>query len=128
MSKFITAVVVSNKMQNTIVVEVQREYQHPQFRKVVTQHRNFKVHVEGEKPEVGTTVIIQSTKPISKDKHFILVVNDETEKAAVKPVKTTNKKVEKAEKVEKVEIKEAKEEIKVAEAKKPRAKKAKKAE
>ncbi|OGZ04034.1 MAG: 30S ribosomal protein S17 [Candidatus Lloydbacteria bacterium RIFCSPHIGHO2_01_FULL_41_20] len=66
-------VVVSNKMDKTIVVSVSRFVKHPKYGKYIKHDKRFKAHVEGVKPEVGTTVTIEETRPISRDKHFRLV-------------------------------------------------------
>jgi len=73
MAKILTGIVVSDKMTNTVVVDVQRKFQHPRFKKIVNIHKKFKVHAEDGSVKVGDVVRIQETKPISKDKHFILL-------------------------------------------------------
>ena len=59
--------VVSNKMKNTVVVEVVRLKRHPIYGKYMKLSKRYKAHTEEVVPE-GATVIIGSTKPISKDK------------------------------------------------------------
>jgi small subunit ribosomal protein S17 len=88
MSKILTGVVVSNKMSKTIVVDVAKKFQHPRFRKIVNIHKKFKVHVEEGTVEVGSVVRIQETKPISKDKHFVLLPGLVTEKKQTKKTET----------------------------------------
>jgi small subunit ribosomal protein S17 len=74
MAKILEGKVVSKKMKNTIVVVVERKLRHPLYRKVIKRHKKFKVHVEQDNVvELGQVVKIKETKPISKDKHFILV-------------------------------------------------------
>ncbi|MEK7105706.1 MAG: 30S ribosomal protein S17 [Patescibacteria group bacterium] len=73
MKRQLTGVVVSNKMEKTIVVRVDRTIQHPKYGKRYTVSKRYKTHVEGEKPEVGAKVTIQETRPLSKDKRFRLV-------------------------------------------------------
>lgn len=65
--------VVSNKMEKTIVVRVDRTMSHPKYGKRFTVSSRFKAHVEGEKPEVGTEVTIEETRPMSKDKRWRLI-------------------------------------------------------
>jgi len=63
--------VVSNKMQKTAVVEVERVYRHPLYRKVVRTAKTFKVHDElGANP--GDKVRIVESKPISRTKHWVI--------------------------------------------------------
>ncbi|MGD9901133.1 MAG: 30S ribosomal protein S17 [Spirochaetales bacterium] len=66
-------VVVSDKMDKTIVVEVTSNTKHPLYNKVVKRTRRFKVHDEANTAGIGDTVEIMETKPLSKDKYFRLV-------------------------------------------------------
>lgn len=65
--------VVSNKMQKTIVVRVERRFQHPRFKKVVTSYRKFYAHDEDSQAQVGDLVRIQETRPLSRTKSWRLV-------------------------------------------------------
>ncbi len=65
--------VLTNKMAQTLVVEVTRLVRHPKYRKVMKRAKKFKVHVIGDKPQVGDVVRIEETRPISKDKNWRLV-------------------------------------------------------
>lgn len=65
--------VVSNKMTQTLVVQVTRLVSHPIYKRVVKRAEKFKVHVLGEKPKIGDEVRIEETRPISKDKRWRLV-------------------------------------------------------
>lgn len=67
-----TGVVISNKMDKTIVVKVQRQYKHPLYKKIVRQHKNFKVHDEKNECNEGDRVQIIEHRPISRDKHWML--------------------------------------------------------
>ena len=71
--KILSGVVVSDKMKNTIVVKVQRFVKHPKYGKYVKIAKNFKAHDEGNTVKIGDKVMIQETKPISKDKSFVLI-------------------------------------------------------
>ena len=65
--------VMASKMTKTIIVRVERRYQHPKFKKVVTGYRKFYVHDENEEAKVGDHVRIQETRPLSKIKRWRLV-------------------------------------------------------
>ena len=65
--------VVSDKMQKTVVVEVVRRGRHPLYRKVVRQNRRFKAHDEQNEAHVGDRVLISETRPLSKDKRWRVV-------------------------------------------------------
>ena len=65
--------VISNKMAKTIVVEVERRFQHPRFKKVVTGYSKFYAHDEKNEAGVGDRVRIQETRPMSKTKRWRLV-------------------------------------------------------
>ena len=73
MAKILIGVVVSTKMQKTIVVRVERRFKHRAYKKTIVKHKKYKVHNDDSKIKVGDTVKIQETKPISKDKNFIVV-------------------------------------------------------
>ena len=65
--------VVSNKMAKTIVVEVERRFPHPQYKKIVTAYKKFYAHDEKNDAKVGDTVRIEETRPLSKTKCWRLV-------------------------------------------------------
>ena len=68
-----TGEVISDKMDKTIVVRVQRRFQHPKFKKVVTQFKKFYAHDEKSEAKVGDVVLIAETRPLSKTKSWRLV-------------------------------------------------------
>jgi small subunit ribosomal protein S17 len=68
-----TGVVVSNKMDKTIVVTVKRKVMHPMYHKFVNKTSKFYAHDEENKCNVGDTVRIMETKPLSKTKKWRLV-------------------------------------------------------
>lgn len=70
MAKILKGKVVSTKMQKTIVVEVERVFRHPLYKKVVRRHKKYKAHNEKFDLKIGDVVKIKETRPISKDKHF----------------------------------------------------------
>ncbi len=63
--------VVSNKMTKTVVVKVSRLKKHPRYGKFIKLSDSYKAHTEELIP-VGSTVIIKSVRPISKDKRWIV--------------------------------------------------------
>ena len=67
-------VVTKAAMQKTVVVKVSRFVKHPKYQKYLTISKKYKVHDENGVAKVGDTVKIIETKPISKDKHFTLLV------------------------------------------------------
>jgi len=71
--KKIKGVVVSDKMDKTVVVKVDRYVKHPKYGKFYTVSKRFKAHDEKNEYAVGEVVIIEETRPISKDKTFVVV-------------------------------------------------------
>lgn len=67
--KTLTAKVISNKMDKSAVVVVERSWRHPLYNKTVLRTKKYLVHTN-KKVEVGDTVIIQETRPISKNKSW----------------------------------------------------------
>lgn len=66
-------VVVSDKMDKTIVVAIRTKVRHPLYGKMVNRTRKFKAHDEENACGIGDTVKIMETRPISKDKRWRLV-------------------------------------------------------
>ena len=123
-------VVVSNKMDKTIVVEVETHKKHPKYLKRVKYSNKYYAHDENNVANVGDTVTIMGCRPLSATKRFRLVSVD---KKAVEPIKIAEAELLEEEKAEEAEVKvEAKVEEKVEEPKaeepakeeKPAAKKA----
>lgn len=73
MKKTLIGKVISTKMIKTVVVLVERKFRHAVYHKVITRHKKFKAHNEKLNLQLGDVVKIQETKPISKDKHFIII-------------------------------------------------------
>lgn len=71
--KTLSGVVVSDKMDKTIVVSVKRFIKLPKYGKYVSREKRFKAHDPENKCKVGDKVMIKETRPISKDKRFIVV-------------------------------------------------------
>jgi small subunit ribosomal protein S17 len=65
-----SGIVVSDKMDKTVVVRVERLVKHPKYRKYVRARKNFKAHDEQNRCNVGDVVEIVETRPISKDKRW----------------------------------------------------------
>lgn len=65
--------VLSNKMNKTVVVSVERSVTHPLYRKVMRRISKFKVHDEQNVCKIGDHVRMVETRPISKDKHWRVV-------------------------------------------------------
>lgn len=66
-------VVVSDKMNKTIVVRVDRRVQHSEYKKIITKSTKFHVHDPNEACAIGDNVVIRECKPISKTKSWELV-------------------------------------------------------
>ncbi len=65
--------VVSDKMEKTRVVAVERFIRHPRYQRVVRKTKRFKVHDEENAAHVGDTVLIVETRPLSKDKRWRVI-------------------------------------------------------
>lgn len=64
--------VASNKMNKTVVVAVEMVSRHRLYGRTLRRTRNFKAHDEANRCEVGDTVLIAESRPISKDKHWVV--------------------------------------------------------
>lgn len=73
MPKQLTGTIVSDKMQKTRIVLVERIKQHPKYKKRFRAHKRFKAHDEKEEYHMGDRVIIEETRPLSKDKRWIIL-------------------------------------------------------
>lgn len=73
MKKTLSGKVVSTKMQKTVVVEIERKFRHKLYKKVIVKHKKYKAHNELKDINVGDIVVIEETRPISKDKHFKVI-------------------------------------------------------
>ena len=72
-SKIRTGIVVSDKMQKTIIVKVMRLAKHSRYNRIIKKYNKFKVHDEKKKAKIGNLVRIQETRPLSKDKRWRLI-------------------------------------------------------
>ncbi|RLD34163.1 MAG: 30S ribosomal protein S17 [Bacteroidetes bacterium] len=68
-----TGLVVSNKMDKSIVVQIERQFKHPIYGKYVKKSRKFIAHDENNECNIGDTVRIMETRPLSKNKNWRLV-------------------------------------------------------
>ncbi len=71
--KTFVGVVVSNKMDKTVVVKVERRFLHPRYGKPVVRHKKFMAHDENNICEEGDVVKIMETRPLSKRKRWRVV-------------------------------------------------------
>ncbi len=72
-SKILRGIVVSDKMKDTCVVLVTRFVKHKKYKKYYKVGKKYKVHNIGNTKKVGDKVEIKECRPISRDKHFIIV-------------------------------------------------------
>ena len=66
-------IVVSDKMDKTITVEIRNRVKHPLYGKIMNRTEKFKAHDEQNEAGIGDTVRIMETRPLSKDKRWRLV-------------------------------------------------------
>jgi small subunit ribosomal protein S17 len=66
-------VVVSDKNPKTVVVKVERRYTHPLLKKTVRRSKKFHAHDEADTHKVGDIVLIEESRPISKNKRWVVV-------------------------------------------------------
>lgn len=71
--RLLTGRVVSDKMDKTIIVQVERRVQHPRYRKYVNRRKNYKAHDEDNRFQVGDVVTIQESRPLSRTKRWVVV-------------------------------------------------------
>ena len=71
--RILQGTVVSDKNDKTIVVEVERRYTHPLFKKTVRRTKKYHAHDEANVHKIGDKVAIEETAPISRNKRWIVV-------------------------------------------------------
>ncbi|MFA5113592.1 MAG: 30S ribosomal protein S17 [Candidatus Margulisiibacteriota bacterium] len=81
-TKIREGIVVSDKMQKTVVVKVERVYRHPLYQKVMKVAKKFKAHDELNECKVGDRVEIMETRPMSRDKRWRVVRRTKIDSAA----------------------------------------------
>lgn len=67
-----SGIVVSTKMQKTIVVLVENKFRHPRYAKTVVRSKRYMVHDENNIAKIGDKIVISQTRPLSKNKHWTL--------------------------------------------------------
>jgi len=67
-----TGKVVSDKMNKTVVIAVENTKRHPLYKKVIRHVKNFKAHDEKNECHMGDIVKIMETRPLSKDKRWVV--------------------------------------------------------
>ncbi len=100
--KYREGIVVSNKMEKTVVVVVERLVRHEQYRKYLRQRERYKAHDEQNKCRIGDRVRLVETRPLSRDKRWAVqailsrsealadaIAATEAEKAAAKAAETS---------------------------------------
>jgi small subunit ribosomal protein S17 len=68
--KTLTGTVVSNKMEKSVVVSVERLVKHPVYHKYMRRKAKFMAHDEGNECRIGDRVLLTETRPLSKQKRF----------------------------------------------------------
>lgn len=71
--KKLQGIVVSDKMEKTVVVEVERMKEHPKYKRRFKVHKKFKAHDESKEYHVGDKVVIEECSPMSKDKNWKVI-------------------------------------------------------
>lgn len=70
--RILEGVVTSNRAEKTVVVEVERKFIHPQYRKTVRSHKKYMAHDEDNSCNIGDTVRIVESRPLSANKRWVL--------------------------------------------------------
>ena len=73
MSRTLVGTIISDKMQKTVVVSVERKFRHAKYGKVIVKHKKYKAHVAETGFVVGDLVEIQEVRPESRDKRFSVI-------------------------------------------------------
>jgi small subunit ribosomal protein S17 len=75
--RILEGVVVSDKMDKTIVVEVERRVQHPVYKKFIRRSKRYHAHDESNAIKAGETVRIIESRPLSKTKRWVVITEGE---------------------------------------------------
>lgn len=119
--RILEGAVISDKMDKTVTVVVERRYRHPMYKKYIKRSDKYAAHDENNQFKVGDRVQIIECRPISKRKHWMVIGGGEIPAAGKAPAKASAPKKEEAKKQPAADKKKE-------QAKKPAAKKAKKKE
>ena len=77
--RILQGTVVSDKNEKTVVVKVERRFTHPVMKKTVRSTKKYKAHDENNACKVGDMVFIQESKPISKDKRWVVITEQQAQ-------------------------------------------------
>jgi small subunit ribosomal protein S17 len=80
--RILQGTVVSDKNDKTVVVNVERRFTHPVMKKTIRSTKKYKAHDETNAHKVGDIVFIQESKPISKDKCWVVMTEAQAEAQA----------------------------------------------
>jgi small subunit ribosomal protein S17 len=80
--RLLQGVVVSDKADKTIVVDVERRFTHPLLKKTVRRTKKYQAHDPENRCKVGDRVVIQESRPISKTKRWIVVTDESASQQA----------------------------------------------
>jgi small subunit ribosomal protein S17 len=80
--RILQGTVVSDKNDKTVVVRVERRFTHPVMKKTVRLTKKYKAHDENNTHKVGDIVFIQESKPISKEKRWVVVTEAQAQAQA----------------------------------------------
>lgn len=71
--KQLVGIVISDKMQKTVVVKIEHTSRHPLYGKILRRFRKFKAHDEKDECRIGDKVLIEETRPLSREKRWSVV-------------------------------------------------------
>ena len=77
--RILIGTVVSDKTDKTVVVKVERRFTHPVMKKTVRMTKKYKAHDENNQHKVGDVVFIEESKPISKDKRWVVITETQAQ-------------------------------------------------
>lgn len=87
LKKQLVGIVVGDKMEKTVTVQIDRRMAHPMYDKVINISKTYKAHDESNERKVGDVVRISQSRPLSKTKRWVVVETVSKSKQAEKPVK-----------------------------------------
>ncbi len=70
--KKLTGVVIKNKMDKTVIIEVSRSYKHSMYQKYISTKKRYKAHDEENRCVTGDRVLIVESRPLSKEKRWLV--------------------------------------------------------
>lgn len=74
--RILQGTVVSDKGDKTVIVSVERRVMHPIYKKYIRRSKRYAAHDEGNRFKIGDVVRIQECRPLSRTKHFEVLVDD----------------------------------------------------